>query len=106
MFTERDMVRLKERRRKTVGDLFISLVLSLVLFLSPPGSLMGDPVVMLSLYPEFPKDVMSSMTSHGEFLFVVDRSGSMECPMHLGSGSQDRIGSARVHTHTQPYSSE
>ncbi|XP_029571609.1 von Willebrand factor A domain-containing protein 5A isoform X2 [Salmo trutta] len=56
---------------------------------------MGDPVVMLSLYPEFPKDVMSSMTSHGEFLFVVDRSGSMECPMHLGSGSQDRIGSAR-----------
>ncbi|XP_055736585.1 von Willebrand factor A domain-containing protein 5A-like isoform X5 [Salvelinus fontinalis] len=60
-----------------------------------PGSLMGDPVVMLSLYPEFPKDVMSSMTSHGEFLFVVDRSGSMECPMHLGSGSQDRIGSAR-----------
>nr|XP_046149753.1 von Willebrand factor A domain-containing protein 5A-like isoform X5 [Oncorhynchus gorbuscha] len=60
-----------------------------------PGSLMGDPVVMLSLYPEFPKDVMSSMTSHGEFLFVVDRSGSMEFPMHLGSGSQDRIGSAR-----------
>nr|XP_029506346.1 von Willebrand factor A domain-containing protein 5A-like [Oncorhynchus nerka] len=56
---------------------------------------MGDPVVMLSLYPEFPKDVMSSMTSHGEFLFVVDRSGSMECPMHLGSGSQDRISSAR-----------
>uniref|UniRef100_A0A8C7U731 von Willebrand factor A domain-containing protein 5A-like n=1 Tax=Oncorhynchus mykiss TaxID=8022 RepID=A0A8C7U731_ONCMY len=60
-----------------------------------PGTLMGDPVVMLSLYPEFPKDVMSSMTSHGEFLFVVDRSGSMECPMHLGSGSQDRISSAR-----------
>uniref|UniRef100_A0A8C8IM72 von Willebrand factor A domain containing 5A n=1 Tax=Oncorhynchus tshawytscha TaxID=74940 RepID=A0A8C8IM72_ONCTS len=60
-----------------------------------PGSLMGDPVVMLSLYPEFPKDVMSSMTSHGEFLFVVDRSGSMECPMHLGSGSLDRISSAR-----------
>ncbi|XP_045070167.1 von Willebrand factor A domain-containing protein 5A isoform X1 [Coregonus clupeaformis] len=60
-----------------------------------PGSLMGDPVVMLSLYPEFPKDVMSSLTSHGEFLFVVDRSGSMECPMHNGSGAQDRIGSAR-----------
>ncbi|XP_045070181.1 von Willebrand factor A domain-containing protein 5A-like isoform X2 [Coregonus clupeaformis] len=60
-----------------------------------PGSLMGDPVVMLSLYPEFPKDVMSSLTSHGEFLFVVDRSGSMGCPMHNGSGAQDRIGSAR-----------
>uniref|UniRef100_A0AAZ3PLW5 von Willebrand factor A domain-containing protein 5A-like n=1 Tax=Oncorhynchus tshawytscha TaxID=74940 RepID=A0AAZ3PLW5_ONCTS len=60
-----------------------------------PGSLMGDPVVMLSLYPEFPNDVMSSMTSLGEFLFVVDRSGSMSCPMHNGSVAQDRIGSAR-----------
>ncbi|KAM9452521.1 von Willebrand factor A domain-containing protein 5A-like isoform 3-T4 [Salvelinus alpinus] len=60
-----------------------------------PGSLMGDPVVMLSLYPEFPKDVMSTMTSLGEFLFVVDRSGSMSCSMHNGSGAQDRIGSAR-----------
>ncbi|XP_064856575.1 von Willebrand factor A domain-containing protein 5A-like isoform X2 [Oncorhynchus nerka] len=60
-----------------------------------PGSLMGDPVVMLSLYPEFPNDVMSSMTSLGEFLFVVDRSGSMSCQMHNGSVAQDRIGSAR-----------
>uniref|UniRef100_A0A673XD56 von Willebrand factor A domain-containing protein 5A-like n=1 Tax=Salmo trutta TaxID=8032 RepID=A0A673XD56_SALTR len=60
-----------------------------------PGSLMGDPMVMLSMYPEFPKDVMSLMTSHGEFLFVMDRSGSMSCPMHNGSGAQDRIGSAR-----------
>uniref|UniRef100_A0A8C8CC36 von Willebrand factor A domain-containing protein 5A-like n=1 Tax=Oncorhynchus tshawytscha TaxID=74940 RepID=A0A8C8CC36_ONCTS len=60
-----------------------------------PGSLMGDPVVMLSLYPEFPNDVMSSMTSLGEFLFVVDRSGSMSCPMHNESVAQDRIGSAR-----------
>uniref|UniRef100_A0A8C7WHZ1 VWFA domain-containing protein n=1 Tax=Oncorhynchus mykiss TaxID=8022 RepID=A0A8C7WHZ1_ONCMY len=60
-----------------------------------PGSLMGDPVVMLSLYPEFPNDVMSSMTSLGEILFVVDRSGSMSCPMHNGSVAQDRIGSAR-----------
>uniref|UniRef100_A0A8C7MCL6 von Willebrand factor A domain-containing protein 5A-like n=1 Tax=Oncorhynchus kisutch TaxID=8019 RepID=A0A8C7MCL6_ONCKI len=60
-----------------------------------PGSLMGDPLVMLSLYPEFPNDVMSSMTSLGEFLFVVDRSGSMSCPMHNGSVAQDRIGSAR-----------
>uniref|UniRef100_A0A4W5LLY7 von Willebrand factor A domain containing 5A n=1 Tax=Hucho hucho TaxID=62062 RepID=A0A4W5LLY7_9TELE len=60
-----------------------------------PGSLMGDPVVMLSMYPEFPNDVMSSMTSHGEFLFVVDRSGSMSCLIHSGPGAQDRIGSAR-----------
>uniref|UniRef100_A0A673XEN0 von Willebrand factor A domain-containing protein 5A-like n=1 Tax=Salmo trutta TaxID=8032 RepID=A0A673XEN0_SALTR len=60
-----------------------------------PGSLMGDPMVMLSMYPEFPEDVMSLMTSHGEFLFVVDRSGSMSCVMHNGSGALDRIGSAR-----------
>ncbi|XP_041733988.2 von Willebrand factor A domain-containing protein 5A isoform X4 [Coregonus clupeaformis] len=61
----------------------------------PQGSLMGDPVVMLSLYPEFPNDVMSSMTSHAEFLFVVDCSGSMERPIHYGPGAQDRISSAR-----------
>uniref|UniRef100_A0A669DQC5 von Willebrand factor A domain-containing protein 5A-like n=1 Tax=Oreochromis niloticus TaxID=8128 RepID=A0A669DQC5_ORENI len=42
-----------------------------------PGSLMGDPVVMVSLYPEFPQSVMSSMVSCGEFVFLLDRSGSM-----------------------------
>ncbi|XP_063349131.1 von Willebrand factor A domain-containing protein 5A-like [Pelmatolapia mariae] len=42
-----------------------------------PGSLMGDPVVMVSLYPEFPQSVMSSMASCGEFVFLMDRSGSM-----------------------------
>uniref|UniRef100_A0A3P9BIF4 von Willebrand factor A domain-containing protein 5A n=1 Tax=Maylandia zebra TaxID=106582 RepID=A0A3P9BIF4_9CICH len=39
------------------------------------GSLMGDPVVMVSLYPEFTQSVMSSMASCGEFVFLVDRSG-------------------------------
>uniref|UniRef100_A0A669AVG4 von Willebrand factor A domain-containing protein 5A-like n=1 Tax=Oreochromis niloticus TaxID=8128 RepID=A0A669AVG4_ORENI len=42
-----------------------------------PGSLMGDPVVMVSLYPEFPQSVMSSMASCGEFVLLMDRSGSM-----------------------------
>ncbi|XP_042343236.1 von Willebrand factor A domain-containing protein 5A-like isoform X2 [Plectropomus leopardus] len=42
-----------------------------------PGTLMGDPVVMLSLYPEFPQSVMSSVASCGEFVFLLDRSGSM-----------------------------
>ncbi|XP_062849567.1 von Willebrand factor A domain-containing protein 5A-like [Trichomycterus rosablanca] len=42
-----------------------------------PGTLMGDPVVMLSFYPEFPHSVMSSVYSCGEFIFVMDRSGSM-----------------------------
>ncbi|XP_026047151.1 von Willebrand factor A domain-containing protein 5A-like [Astatotilapia calliptera] len=42
-----------------------------------PGSLMGDPVVMVSLYPEFSQSVMSSVASCGEFVFLMDRSGSM-----------------------------
>nr|XP_046197788.1 von Willebrand factor A domain-containing protein 5A-like [Oncorhynchus gorbuscha] len=58
-------------------------------------SLMGNPVVMLSLYPDFPNDVMSLMTSHAEFLFIMDRSGSMSCSMHNRPGAQDRIDSAR-----------
>uniref|UniRef100_A0A671W7F1 VIT domain-containing protein n=1 Tax=Sparus aurata TaxID=8175 RepID=A0A671W7F1_SPAAU len=61
-----------------------------------PGSLMGDPVVMLSLYPEFPQDVMSSLASCGEFVFLLDRSGSMDCPMNYSKRDQTRIGSARV----------
>uniref|UniRef100_A0A667Z957 Uncharacterized protein n=1 Tax=Myripristis murdjan TaxID=586833 RepID=A0A667Z957_9TELE len=60
-----------------------------------PGSLMGDPVVMLSLYPEFPQAVMSKMTSCGEFVFLLDRSGSMYCPMDSSHQGQTRISSAR-----------
>ena len=62
----------------------------MVIFLSllcVSGSLMGDPVVMLSLYPEFPQAVMSSVASCAEFVFLLDRSGSM-------AGS--RIKNARV----------
>ncbi|XP_016305368.1 von Willebrand factor A domain-containing protein 5A-like isoform X3 [Sinocyclocheilus anshuiensis] len=59
------------------------------------GSLMGDPALMISLYPEFPADVMSSLASQGEFIFVVDRSGSMDCRMHHGNDAQMRIESAR-----------
>ncbi|XP_051740409.1 von Willebrand factor A domain-containing protein 5A-like [Ctenopharyngodon idella] len=44
---------------------------------APSGSLMRDPVVMISLYPEFPEEVMSSLATQGEFVFVMDRSGSM-----------------------------
>ncbi|XP_058263689.1 von Willebrand factor A domain-containing protein 5A-like isoform X1 [Hemibagrus wyckioides] len=60
-----------------------------------PGTLMGDPVVMVSFYPEFPESVMSSMSSCGEFVFVMDRSGSMSCRMHNGPGAQERIACAR-----------
>ncbi|KAG9342165.1 hypothetical protein JZ751_017165, partial [Albula glossodonta] len=60
-----------------------------------PDTLMADPVVMLSLYPEFPAEVTSSLATSGEFLFLVDRSGSMDCNMHNGAGAQMRIESAR-----------
>uniref|UniRef100_A0A8C1H0L6 von Willebrand factor A domain-containing protein 5A-like n=1 Tax=Cyprinus carpio TaxID=7962 RepID=A0A8C1H0L6_CYPCA len=62
---------------------------------APPGSLMRDTVVMISLYPEFPEGVMSSLASRGEFVFVIDRSGSMGDMMHNGKGSQNRIESAK-----------
>ncbi|XP_051979417.1 von Willebrand factor A domain-containing protein 5A-like isoform X2 [Xyrauchen texanus] len=62
---------------------------------APPGSLMADPVLMISLYPEFPEEVMSSLVSQGEFVFVIDRSGSMDCMMHHGEGAQMRIQSAK-----------
>ncbi|XP_063350442.1 von Willebrand factor A domain-containing protein 5A-like [Pelmatolapia mariae] len=60
-----------------------------------PGSLMGDPVVMVSLYPEFPQSVMSSVTSCGEFVFLIDRSGSMDCPTNNSEQQETRISSAR-----------
>ncbi|XP_073725017.1 von Willebrand factor A domain-containing protein 5A-like [Misgurnus anguillicaudatus] len=60
-----------------------------------PGSLMSDPVVMISLYPEFPEEVMSSLATQGEFIFVIDRSGSMGCMMHHGERAQMRIESAK-----------
>ncbi|XP_067278192.1 von Willebrand factor A domain-containing protein 5A-like isoform X2 [Pseudorasbora parva] len=59
------------------------------------GTLMGDPVLMISLYPEFPADVMSSLASQGEFVFVIDRSGSMDCMMHNGKDAKMRIDSAK-----------
>ncbi|XP_056128573.1 von Willebrand factor A domain-containing protein 5A-like [Rhinichthys klamathensis goyatoka] len=62
---------------------------------APSGSLMRDPVVMISLYPEFPEKVMSSLATQGEFVFVMDRSGSMRQMMHHGKGAQRRIESAR-----------
>ncbi|XP_016298039.1 von Willebrand factor A domain-containing protein 5A-like [Sinocyclocheilus anshuiensis] len=60
-----------------------------------PGSLMRDPVVMMSLYPEFPEEVMSSLASRGEFIFLIDRSGSMGSMMHHEKGAQIRIESAK-----------
>uniref|UniRef100_A0A3B4DD42 VIT domain-containing protein n=1 Tax=Pygocentrus nattereri TaxID=42514 RepID=A0A3B4DD42_PYGNA len=54
-----------------------------------PGSLMGDSVVMLSLYPEFPPEVANTFGNRGEFIFLMDQSGSM-------GGSSIRITSCGV----------
>ncbi|XP_073798811.1 von Willebrand factor A domain-containing protein 5A isoform X2 [Danio rerio] len=62
---------------------------------APSGSLMRNPVVMITLYPEFPEEVMSSMATQGEFVFVMDRSGSMDGMMHRGKEAQHRIESAK-----------
>ncbi|XP_014834649.1 PREDICTED: von Willebrand factor A domain-containing protein 5A-like [Poecilia mexicana] len=56
---------------------------------------MGDPVVMVSLYPEFPQSVMSSLATCGEFVFLVDRSGSMGCSMNNSTPKETRISSAK-----------
>ncbi|XP_029964287.1 von Willebrand factor A domain-containing protein 5A-like isoform X2 [Salarias fasciatus] len=60
-----------------------------------PGTLMGDPVVMVSLFPEFPQSVMSSVASCGEFVFLMDRSGSMDFNINSSRQQETRIGSAR-----------
>ncbi|KAM9733623.1 von Willebrand factor A domain-containing protein 5A-like isoform 3-T3 [Menidia menidia] len=59
------------------------------------GTLMGDAVAMVSLYPEFPQAVMSSLQSCGEFVFLMDRSGSMSCPINNQKKQETRISSAR-----------
>uniref|UniRef100_H3CHQ7 Si:ch73-265h17.1 n=1 Tax=Tetraodon nigroviridis TaxID=99883 RepID=H3CHQ7_TETNG len=60
-----------------------------------PLSLMGDPVVMLSLYPDFPQAVLSSPASCGEFVFLLDCSGSMGSPLSRSKTNETRIASAR-----------
>ncbi|XP_063309618.1 von Willebrand factor A domain-containing protein 5A-like isoform X1 [Pelobates fuscus] len=57
------------------------------------GSLLAEPVVMLNFYPTFP--VISEQSNCGEFIFVVDRSGSMDCPMNSEENSPMRIQSAK-----------
>uniref|UniRef100_A0A3P8UCR4 von Willebrand factor A domain containing 5A n=1 Tax=Amphiprion percula TaxID=161767 RepID=A0A3P8UCR4_AMPPE len=62
---------------------------------SAETTLMGDPVVMVSLYPEFPQSVMSSVASCGEFVFLLDRSGSMKRKMNNKESHQTCIMSDR-----------
>ncbi|XP_051779084.1 von Willebrand factor A domain-containing protein 5A-like isoform X22 [Erpetoichthys calabaricus] len=59
------------------------------------GSLMGVPLVMVSLYPEFSRSTEESLTKNGEFIFLMDCSGSMKETMEWESNSARRIESAR-----------
>ncbi|XP_036209209.1 von Willebrand factor A domain-containing protein 5A isoform X9 [Myotis myotis] len=58
-----------------------------------PDSLMGDPSVMVSFYPNIPE--AQSPTACGEFVFLMDRSESMHCPMNNQDPSQLRIEAAK-----------
>ncbi|XP_044841707.1 von Willebrand factor A domain-containing protein 5A-like isoform X1 [Mauremys mutica] len=71
-----------------------SAVLEVGLPGAEPGSLMGDPAVMVTLLPSLPEAV-PGQSSAGEFIFLLDRSGSMECPMDGRDRSPQRIDSAK-----------
>ncbi|KAE8636908.1 hypothetical protein XENTR_v10003195 [Xenopus tropicalis] len=56
-------------------------------------TLMADPAVMLQFYPSFP--TTQEQSNSGEFLFLMDRSGSMECGMNSEPNAPQRIESAK-----------
>ncbi|KAM3938719.1 von Willebrand factor A domain-containing protein 5A-like isoform 2-T3 [Leptodactylus fuscus] len=61
--------------------------------LAEPGSFMSDPVVMLSLFPNFltPQEEVTG----GEFIFLMDQSGSMSSPISSERNAPQRIQSAK-----------
>uniref|UniRef100_A0A670YSM5 von Willebrand factor A domain containing 5A n=1 Tax=Pseudonaja textilis TaxID=8673 RepID=A0A670YSM5_PSETE len=59
-----------------------------------PGSLMGDPALLLTLYPKI-SAVKPNNTAAGELIFLLDRSGSMNTTMDNSCGSPTRIQSAK-----------
>ncbi|XP_071988847.1 von Willebrand factor A domain-containing protein 5A-like isoform X4 [Engystomops pustulosus] len=72
---------------------FVAVEVGLSPELVAPGSFMSDPVVMLSLFPNFlnPQEEVTM----GEFIFLMDQSGSMSCPMRSELGAPQRIESAK-----------
>ncbi|XP_068108614.1 von Willebrand factor A domain-containing protein 5A-like [Hyperolius riggenbachi] len=56
-------------------------------------SIMTGSVAMLNFYPGFPAG--QEQSSCGEFIFVMDRSGSMQSPMNSERNSPQRIQSAK-----------
>nr|BAE23178.1 unnamed protein product [Mus musculus] len=58
-----------------------------------PDSLMGAPSAMVSFYPDIPE--VEASKACGEFVFLMDRSGSMDSPMSTENNSQLRIEAAK-----------
>ncbi|XP_036050135.1 von Willebrand factor A domain-containing protein 5A-like [Onychomys torridus] len=56
-------------------------------------TLMGAPSAMVSFYPDIPE--VETSTKCGEFVFLMDRSGSMKSPMSGQNRSQLRIDAAK-----------
>ncbi|XP_057624269.1 von Willebrand factor A domain-containing protein 5A-like [Chionomys nivalis] len=56
-------------------------------------SLMGAPSAMVSFYPDIPE--VETATKCGEFVFMMDRSGSMKSPMSGQNRAQLRIDAAK-----------
>ncbi|KAH0626612.1 hypothetical protein JD844_001692 [Phrynosoma platyrhinos] len=59
-----------------------------------PGLLMGDPALLLTLYPSITAPKPGQSTT-GEFIFLLDRSGSMDCATDYSQDSPMRIQSAK-----------
>lgn len=55
---------------------------------------MGAPSAMVSFYPDIPE--VEASRSCGEFVFLMDCSGSMKYPMNNQKDSQLRIEAAKV----------
>ncbi|XP_024413181.2 von Willebrand factor A domain-containing protein 5A [Desmodus rotundus] len=58
-----------------------------------PDCLMGHPSAMVSFYPDIPEAQPPIMCR--EFVFLMDCSGSMQCPMNNQDKSQQRIEAAK-----------
>ncbi|KAK7811301.1 hypothetical protein U0070_002234, partial [Myodes glareolus] len=58
-----------------------------------PDSLMGAPSAMVSFFPDIPE--VEPSKACGEFVFLMDRSGSMGLPTNSQMGSQLRIEAAK-----------
>ncbi|XP_076968716.1 von Willebrand factor A domain-containing protein 5A-like isoform X1 [Tamandua tetradactyla] len=58
-----------------------------------PESLMGDPSAMVSFYPNIPE--AQPPITNGEFIFLMDRSGSMQCAMSKREKGRSRMDVAK-----------